>query len=683
MNVDLDRLGDDAAASPPTAERTVAELRDRSRRRQRQRRIMTSLVAVPVVVLLIVAAWSLLDRRNSDGQELSTDGDVAASARVGDDLGDFVWPAPPRNYATREELTAAFVDEITHWPRDEVVISEGAGIEGPAPSAGPQIMHVAYGDTDLDVLAVPSDAGWGFVSIGTAAVSADEWRIGGPSLTWVPPDGTVTSAVTARFRDGTVVETTVTTPELRVPSDQSLDTLRTALVVFQDESGTVIDVSGGQFQGAISPQTTSMSPGRPVEYAGSPDTQRSNADLMTPPTRLTSGSLDTPDLVGMSVGDGVALARAWGLRAQVVRDTSGTGDPGTVTNTDPPPGTRIDAGSVVKLTFVPQRSQSQADAERDLIIDEVAALPPSLRVNPVEWISGPTRVDTPQGTWVISELNSDNEFSVFGELPNGCVLGDGSGQYGKDYVCVGSYKEILLLDSDTGEILRAYPFSEVTPQALVATDDALYCNRQGDGGVPDSMLCRVGFDDLAADVRIFPTNAPDAGTAIPPGTWIPPYWTIETPTDLTSFYNLSIDGADITVSGQGGSATVDPETLALSNITRQNDEITFEPSVTPPADSVFAGVWTQWDVKDVRVDGLWITISFPGSAGSPESQCTSDYTVEVVEDDQTVTATIKMWTPPPRAPLPIPGGCVAMGWPRHVQYRLDQPLGNRTLRKGT
>ncbi|MCB9388045.1 MAG: PASTA domain-containing protein [Acidimicrobiia bacterium] len=247
-----------------------------------------------------------------------------------------------------------------------------------------------------------------------------------------------------------------------------------------------------------------MSPGRPVESAGSPDTQRSNADLMTPPTRLTSGSLDMPDLVGMSVGDGVALARAWGLRAQVVRDTSGTGDPGTVTITDPPPGTRIDAGSVVKVTFVPQRSQSEADAERDLIIDEVAALPTSLRVNPVGWISGPTRVDTPQGTWVISELNSDNEFSVFGELPNGCVLGDGSGQYGKDYVCVGRYKEILLLDKDTGEILRAYPFSEVTPQGLAATDDALYCNRQGDGGVPDSMLCRVGFDDLEADVRIFP-----------------------------------------------------------------------------------------------------------------------------------------------------------------------------------
>ncbi|MCB9388046.1 MAG: hypothetical protein H6512_00160 [Acidimicrobiia bacterium] len=123
---------------------------------------------------------------------------------------------------------------------------------------------------------------------------------------------------------------------------------------------------------------------------------------------------------------------------------------------------------------------------------------------------------------------------------------------------------------------------------------------------------------------------------------------------------MSIDGSHITVSGQGGSATVDPETLALSNITSQADEITFEPSVTPPADSVFAGVLTQWDVKDVRVDGLWITISFPGSAGSPESQCTVDYTVEVVEDDQAVTATIKMWTPLRDHRLQFPG--VALPW---------------------
>lgn len=67
MNLDLDRLAQEAVVSPPTTERTLRELRDRVARRQRRRRIAAAtLLAAPVVLLMAFAAWSNLDPLGGD-----------------------------------------------------------------------------------------------------------------------------------------------------------------------------------------------------------------------------------------------------------------------------------------------------------------------------------------------------------------------------------------------------------------------------------------------------------------------------------------------------------------------------------------------------------------------------------------------------------------------------------------
>jgi len=95
------------------------------------------------------------------------------------------------------------------------------------------------------------------------------------------------------------------------------------------------------------------------------------------------------------------------------------------------------------------------------------------------------------------------------------------------------YGELLLVTPDRSRILRAYPFRDVPPQWLLVTPRAVYCGRQGDGGVPNSMVCRVDRPTGALTVVVFPspddfaTNAPpiSGGLSAPrafagrPGSW--------------------------------------------------------------------------------------------------------------------------------------------------------------------
>jgi hypothetical protein len=92
------------------------------------------------------------------------------------------------------------------------------------------------------------------------------------------------------------------------------------------------------------------------------------------------------------------------------------------------------------------------------------------------------------------------------------------------------YGELLLLTSDRSRILRAYPFRGLLPQWLMVTPKAVYCGRQGDGGLPNSMVCRVDRSTGALIVVVFPgpeefatedyfaTDAPKA-FAGRPGSW--------------------------------------------------------------------------------------------------------------------------------------------------------------------
>src|SRR5665647_3932005 len=122
-------------------------------------------------------------------------------------------------------------------------------------------------------------------------------------------------------------------------------------------------------------------------------------------------------------------------------------------------------------------SQSAADASAYGIDPAVAALPIGVRVfqpDPALWPVATSQASTPEGLWLVSRAERSPNFD-YGALTG--LLGD--------------YGELLLLTPDRSRILRAYPFRAVPPEWLLVTQDAIYCGRQGDGGLPDSMVCRV------------------------------------------------------------------------------------------------------------------------------------------------------------------------------------------------
>lgn len=179
-------------------------------------------------------------------------------------------------------------------------------------------------------------------------------------------------------------------------------------------------------------------------------------------------------------------------------------------------------------------SQSQEDATGDRVPDAIAALPLDQRVGRL------AEAETAEGLWVLSRPP--------GQGPE---------------TALGDYGELLLLDSSASKILRAYPLPLVPPQSLVVTDEAVYCARQGDGGLPDSMICRVDRSTLDATVRVFPWQL-DSAFHGRPADEFPPNWMIGDPIDIVVFERIGSDGEGITVEGQDGSRMVDPLTLELT-----------------------------------------------------------------------------------------------------------------------
>jgi hypothetical protein len=211
-------------------------------------------------------------------------------------------------------------------------------------------------------------------------------------------------------------------------------------------------------------------------------------------------------------------------------------------------------------SFIPEGpSQSAEDALRDGVIAELAAMPFDDRVHQYPEHFGPTRVETSEGVWIISVPYAELE----GVDP--CELGDPTGVYGLDWICPFEYGEILLLDSATGEIQKAYPFAALEPRALAFTEDATYCIRQGDGAYPDSMLCRIDRATGDISVRVFPS---DVDSMFDPSldAWIhiPDTWTFEEPAGLVLFEEMVVGDGTVSITGHSGSAEVDPLTLELT-----------------------------------------------------------------------------------------------------------------------
>jgi hypothetical protein len=135
-------------------------------------------------------------------------------------------------------------------------------------------------------------------------------------------------------------------------------------------------------------------------------------------------------------------------------------------------------------------SQSAADAKRDGVVPAVAALPFGVRVAPL------STVRLNEQLWVISRLGDTSGTGVDCEGPE-------EGEYGVDWVCSSEYGELLLLNRRGTKILRALPLPSVPPQHIAVTDDAAYCGRAGDGGLPHSMVCRIDRRTFETTVWVF------------------------------------------------------------------------------------------------------------------------------------------------------------------------------------
>jgi hypothetical protein len=155
--------------------------------------------------------------------------------------------------------------------------------------------------------------------------------------------------------------------------------------------------------------------------------------------------------------------------------------------------------------------------------------------------------------WAISEVPRTTD------APD-CVIGDSSGLYGTDFVCLAEYHEVLLLTDDLSQIVHAYPLPGQPARLLLVTDEAVYCARQGDGGLLDSMLCRIDRQSLDITGRIFMGReesiyGPPEGQAIPYGDW-----TIVPFSPVVVMESLEYDGRIVTT-GYDGIAYHDPVTL--------------------------------------------------------------------------------------------------------------------------
>lgn len=207
----------------------------------------------------------------------------------------------------------------------------------------------------------------------------------------------------------------------------------------------------------------------------------------------------------------------------------------------------------------PEASQTAAAARRDGVLEEVAALPFDIRVNPdlAGVVPGAeVRIPTDEGVWVVSRPN----WALLDLTPP--LVGDPSGLYGRDFVDLIGYGEVLLLDADESRIVRAYPFQDLAPQALAIVEQAVYCTRQGDGGRADSMLCRVDRETLEPTVRVFPWD--DRSLYLDPTEiHIPDHWIVNDPVGEPLFGDLQVSDGQVISVGPDRETRVDPQTLEL------------------------------------------------------------------------------------------------------------------------
>lgn len=212
------------------------------------RRGVASALAVVAACAALVAGLAFLMR---DRTPAANDGDAPPVVPV--EFGDFVWPAPPRDFAGVNDLIFGFADDVLKW--------DAFDLEGDiTDERQPQMVTLRNAELGAEVtgLAVPSPRGWGFVQIGTgASASVDEQ--GGASLNYALSANVVEVVAIVRMTDGMERTLDGGTTRAAMP-DISVADLVSTLIIGSDAAGRVVAVVGGQFSAQdAAPPTTPVS----------------------------------------------------------------------------------------------------------------------------------------------------------------------------------------------------------------------------------------------------------------------------------------------------------------------------------------------------------------------------------------------------------------------------------------
>jgi hypothetical protein len=152
-------------------------------------------------------------------------------------------------------------------------------------------------------------------------------------------------------------------------------------------------------------------------------------------------------------------------------------------------------------------SQTPAEASRDGVVPELAALPYSLRVE------ARSEVPTDEGTWILAVPTPELTALV---SEDGCGFGNLEGAYPTEVICAVEYGEILLADGE-GQVVRAFPMPGAIPGWIHVTEESVYGGRIGDGALPNSTLFRIDRQSLEATVVVILSHPEDAPEWLP--TW--------------------------------------------------------------------------------------------------------------------------------------------------------------------
>lgn len=244
-DVRIDEIVGPRSVGAPEVSAVAPELAESTPRRSTHWNRGFAAAAAVVLVLSLVAALTFSRGRSGLEDEADAPGNASVPPATwfvttsSDPLGSFVWPSPPRAFASVDALAEAFTIEVLEWSG---FTSDGGPVDDQSPQ-GFDLVNPATG-ASVQVIAVPSPDGWGFVQVGRGLVAS---LVDRAVLLQFPKSSAVaTSTISVRLISGELRETSTDQDHVDVQGID-LEDLVSVLVVGRDVDGDVVSVNGGQF----------------------------------------------------------------------------------------------------------------------------------------------------------------------------------------------------------------------------------------------------------------------------------------------------------------------------------------------------------------------------------------------------------------------------------------------------